>query len=62
MIPTDPGVLPELVDRVRPVHQVVPVEFYLPGCPPPAAHIRTVLEALLAGRQPHLEADQIKFG
>jgi NAD-reducing hydrogenase small subunit len=62
MIPADPGILPRLADRVRPVHQVVPVEFYLPGCPPPAGHIRAVLEALLAGREPHLEGKQIKFG
>jgi NAD-reducing hydrogenase small subunit len=62
MIPADPGTLPGLVDRVQPVHQVVPVEFYLPGCPPPAGHIRAVLEALLAGHAPHLEPGQIKFG
>ena len=34
---------------VRPVHAVVPVDVYLPGCPPPAARIRAVLERLLAG-------------
>jgi NAD-reducing hydrogenase small subunit len=61
-IPADAGVLPPLVDKVRPVHQVVPVEYYLPGCPPPANHIRAVLEALLAGEEPHLEGRQIKFG
>jgi hypothetical protein len=26
--------VPELLARVRPVHEVVPVEAYLPGCPP----------------------------
>jgi NAD-reducing hydrogenase small subunit len=61
-LPAEPGILPALVDRVRPVHQVVPVEFYLPGCPPPAERIRAVLEALLDGRQPHLEGRDIKFG
>jgi NAD-reducing hydrogenase small subunit len=61
-LPADPGILPALEDLVRPVHQVVPVEFYLPGCPPTAGHIRTVLETLLAGREPHLEGLQIKFG
>jgi NAD-reducing hydrogenase small subunit len=60
--PSDPGVLPVLTERVLPVHQVVPVEYYLPGCPPPAERIRAVLEALLAGREPHLEGRQIKFG
>jgi NAD-reducing hydrogenase small subunit len=61
-IPAEPGVLPALLDRVRPVHQVVPVDYYIPGCPPPAERIRAVLQALLAGEAPHLEGRQIKFG
>jgi NAD-reducing hydrogenase small subunit len=61
-VPAEAGVLPQLVERVRPVHQVVPVEYYVPGCPPPAGHIRAVLEALLAGQEPQLEGRQIKFG
>jgi len=60
--PSDPGVLPVLTDRVRPVHQVIPVEYYLPGCPPPAVRIQSILESLLAGKEPHLEGLQIKFG
>ena len=35
-IPADPGILPQLLDQVTPVHAVVPVDFYIPGCPPPA--------------------------
>jgi NAD-reducing hydrogenase small subunit len=61
-IPTEADVVPPLTKRVLPVHQVVPVEYYIPGCPPPAERIRTVLEALLAGKVPHLEGRQIKFG
>jgi NAD-reducing hydrogenase small subunit len=61
-IPTEADVVPPLTRRVLPVHQVVPVEYYIPGCPPPAERIRTVLEALLAGKVPHLEGRQIKFG
>jgi NAD-reducing hydrogenase small subunit len=34
---------------VIPVHQAVPVDVFLPGCPPPAPRIRAALEALLAG-------------
>jgi NAD-reducing hydrogenase small subunit len=56
------GIVPELLDRVRPVHEVVRVECYLPGCPPPAARIRTVIEQLIAGKAPHLEGENLKFG
>ncbi len=61
-IPLAPGVLPVLLDRVRPVHAVVPVDVYLPGCPPPATRIRAVLEQLLEGRPAHLAGREIKFG
>lgn len=62
VFPRDQGVLPILLDRVRPLHEVVPVDFWIPGCPPPAGRIRAVLEALLEGRQPHLEGSEIRFG
>jgi NAD-reducing hydrogenase small subunit len=61
-IPREEGILPALLDQVRPVHAVVLVDFYLPGCPPPAARIRAVLEQLLAGTPPHLVGPDIKFG
>lgn len=62
-MPCEPGIVPALLDQVRPVHTVVPVEFYLPGCPPPAPRIRALLEQLLAGETPHLEGrDMLAFG
>lgn len=61
-VPQAPGIVPPLLDRVQPVHQVVPVEVYLPGCPPPAPRIRAVLEALLRGESPQLQGRDIKFG
>jgi bidirectional [NiFe] hydrogenase diaphorase subunit len=41
----DPA-LPALLGEVLPVHAVVPVDAFLPGCPPPAARIGRALEAL----------------
>ncbi|HYT90098.1 MAG TPA: hypothetical protein VEL76_15430 [Gemmataceae bacterium] len=62
-IPAEAGIVPRLLDQVHPVHTVVPVEVYLPGCPPPAGRIRAVLEQVLAGEPPHLEGrEMIKFG
>jgi len=48
--------LPVLLKRVRPVHEVVRVDVYVPGCPPSADTIYTVLSELLAGRTPDIAA------
>ena len=61
-IPAEKGIVPLLLDRVMPVHEVVPVEYYLPGCPPPADHIKALLAQLLDGKEPKLAGSQIKFG
>ena len=61
-VPKEPGIVPALLPRVMPVHEVVPVEHYLPGCPPPADRIKALLSQLLSGLTPHLEGEQLKFG
>jgi NAD-reducing hydrogenase small subunit len=62
-LPTEPGIVPKLLDRVLPVHAVVPVDIYLPGCPPSAHRIRALLQQILAGEVPRLEGrEMIKFG
>ncbi|RMG66773.1 MAG: NADP oxidoreductase, partial [Bacteroidetes bacterium] len=47
-VPGDPDI-PAVLDRVYPIPEVVPVDYYLPGCPPPAGHIRALLRHLLLG-------------
>jgi NAD-reducing hydrogenase small subunit len=61
-IPKLAGIVPALLERVMPVHEVVYVDYYLPGCPPPAERIKALLAQLLAGQTPKLEGKDIKFG
>jgi len=61
-IPSAPGIVPVLLDRVLPLHEVVPVEVFLPGCPPPAPRIRALLEQVLAGGPIQLAGADLKFG
>lgn len=52
-IPNDPE-LPLLLNQVHPIHEVVHVDYFLPGCPPSADAFWTFLNDLMAGRTPHL--------
>jgi NAD-reducing hydrogenase small subunit len=61
-IPQLKGIVPALVERVMPVHEVVHVDYFLPGCPPPAARIKSFLTQLLAGHTPELAGADLKFG
>lgn len=62
-LPHCEGIVPELLDRVQPVHEVVAVDIFMPGCPPDANRIRATLEPLLKGEKPVMEGrDMIKFG
>mgnify|MGYP001105929468 CR=1 FL=1 len=53
--------VPRLQARVRPLHEVVPVDVFVPGCPPSADVIYYVLQELLAGRTPDLTG-RSRFG
>jgi NAD-reducing hydrogenase small subunit len=48
-------IIPKLLKRVCPVHEVVEVDLFVPGCPPPADAIYYVLTELLAGRTPDVK-------
>lgn len=61
-IPKEDGIVPALLERVMPVHEVVHVEYFLPGCPPPADRIKALVGQMLSGVEPKLEGTQLKFG
>lgn len=61
-IPSEPGIVPKLTPHVTPLHELVPVDIFLPGCPPPAARIQALLEQILAGKEAQLAGTDIKFG
>jgi NAD-reducing hydrogenase small subunit len=53
--------VPPLLAVVQPVHTVVKVDIFLPGCPPPAEVIYEAVLALVEGRTPDLHG-QTRFG
>lgn len=42
-------VVPALLRKVRPIHEFVPVDVFLPGCPPSADTFYSALTALITG-------------
>ncbi len=61
----EPGVpdrvVPRLLPYARPVHEVVNVDVFIPGCPPSADTIFFALTELLEGRKPELSS-RTRFG
>jgi NAD-reducing hydrogenase small subunit len=53
--------VPTLMKRAVPLQEVVKVDLFVPGCPPPASAIGYVLGELLDGRMPDLST-KVKFG
>jgi len=44
--------LPEFYDTVRTLDQTIPVDYYLPGCPPPPDLVMNAVNAILKGELP----------
>jgi NAD-reducing hydrogenase small subunit len=61
-VPEADGIVPALLERVRAVHELIYVDYYLPGCPPSAPKIKSFVAQLLSGRAPALAGADLKFG
>ncbi len=53
--------LPIILDKVYPCHEIVKMDYYLPGCPPTAELIWNTLVALITGNEIELSYEIIKF-
>jgi NAD-reducing hydrogenase small subunit len=60
IIPNDPE-LPLLLDKVYPCHEIVKIDYHLPGCPPRADLIWNALVALIQGSPMDLPYEVIKY-
>jgi NAD-reducing hydrogenase small subunit len=59
-IPDDPE-LPLLLNKVHPCHEVVKIDYHLPGCPPPADTLWQALVALLSNQPVQLPYELVKY-
>lgn len=57
----DAGVPKLLAEGVRPIDSEIPVDLYLPGCPPHAAFVFDALSSVLEGRRPEFGAENVCF-
>jgi len=53
--------LPLLLNNVYPCHEVVKIDYHLPGCPPPADTLWQALAALLGNKAVELPYELIKY-
>jgi NAD-reducing hydrogenase small subunit len=58
--PPSRGLSP-LLPKAQPLHQVIDVDLFLPGCPPPADAIFTLITDILAGRETNV-TELTRFG
>ncbi len=59
-LPNDPEI-PLLLDRVYMCHEVVRIDYHLPGCPPPAETLWRALVALLGNKAVELPYQLVKY-
>lgn len=59
-IPYHPD-LPKIITKVKPCHEVVKMDYFIPGCPPDGEAIFKVLDDLVNGREFDLPVDMNRY-
>ena len=60
ILPND-NEIPMLLDKVYPCHEIVKIDYFLPGCPPRADLIWQAMVALITGDEMKLPYEIVKF-
>ena len=60
IIPNDPDI-PKILDKVYPCHEIVKIDYFLPGCPPRADLIWNALYALVSGGELNMPYEVVKY-
>jgi NAD-reducing hydrogenase small subunit len=60
IIPNDEEI-PMILDKIYPLHEIVKIDYFLPGCPPRADLIWEALTALLSGKPINLPYEVLKY-
>ncbi|MGC8828953.1 MAG: oxidoreductase [Verrucomicrobiia bacterium] len=61
-IPETKEILPMLLNTVVPIHHIIKVDGFIPGCPPPAERIKLALQLIIEGKPLILPEQELKFG
>ncbi len=62
MIPNDEVVIPKLLKKVVPIHHVVKVDAFIPGCPPSADSIWYAIKCLIEGKPFEFTKENFRYG
>lgn len=57
----DDSELPPLLDKVQPLHEIVTIDYFIPGCPPSAEVIYDFLTRIIEGKPVDIPYSQIRY-
>jgi len=61
-VPNEYVTIAQLLKVAKPLHEVIPVDAYLHGCPPTADQIWQAVDGLLKGEKPTMSPAYLRYG